>query len=69
MVKGSKPRHSSLDLIKFMALRNGLMEIPGVKLSHQGGRLSSMVSSVPTILRPQVQIPSTPSMLFFNLYY
>ena len=29
-----------------------------------GGRHSSMVSSVPTILRPQVQIPSTPSMLF-----
>ena len=29
---------------------------------------SSMVSSVPTILRPWVQIPSTPST-FFNLYW
>ena len=30
----------------------------------QGGRYSSMVSSAPTILRPWVQIPSTPSKLF-----
>ena len=30
----------------------------------QGGRHSSVVLSAPTILRPQVQIPSTPSMLF-----
>ena len=29
-----------------------------------GGRHSSVVSSVPTILRPRVRIPSTPSMLF-----
>ena len=29
-----------------------------------GGRHSSVVSSAPTILRPQVRIPSTPSMLF-----
>ena len=27
-------------------------------------RHSSVVSSAPTILRPRVQIPSTPSMLF-----
>ena len=33
------------------------------------GRHCSVVSSVPTILRPQVRIPSTPSMLFFNFYY
>ena len=30
----------------------------------RGGRHSSVVSSAPTILRPRVQIPSTPSMLF-----
>ena len=29
-----------------------------------GGRHSSVVSSAPTILRPRVRIPSTPSMLF-----
>ena len=29
-----------------------------------GGRHSSVVSSTPTILWPQVRIPSTPSMLF-----
>ena len=29
-----------------------------------GGRHSSVVSSVPTILRPRVRIPSTPSTLF-----
>ena len=29
-----------------------------------GGHHSSVVSSAPTILRPQVRIPSTPSMLF-----
>ena len=29
-----------------------------------GGRHSSVVSFAPTILRPQVRIPSTPSMLF-----
>ena len=29
-----------------------------------GGRHSSMVLSAPTILRPWVRIPSTPSMLF-----
>ena len=29
-----------------------------------GGRHSSVVSSAPTILRPQVRIPSTPSLLF-----
>ena len=28
------------------------------------GRHSSVVSSAPTILRPRVRIPSTPSMLF-----
>ena len=32
------------------------------------GRHSSVVLSVPTILRPRVRIPSSPSMLFFNLY-
>ena len=31
-------------------------------------RHSSVVSSAPSILRPQVRIPSTPSMHFFNLY-
>ena len=29
-----------------------------------GGRHSSVVSSAPTILWPQVRIPSTPSMLY-----
>ena len=29
-----------------------------------GGRHSSVVSSAPTILRPRVRIPSTPSTLF-----
>ena len=29
-----------------------------------GGHHSSVVLSAPTILRPRVQIPSTPSMLF-----
>ena len=29
-----------------------------------GGCHSSVVSSAPTILRPQVRIPSTPSMLY-----
>ena len=38
-------------------------------LCTMGGRHSSMVSSVSTILRPWVRIPSTQSMLFFNLYY
>ena len=32
--------------------------------ASRGGRHSSVVSSAPTILRPRVQIPSTPSMLF-----
>ena len=37
-----------------------------VKLNYvfKGGCHSSVVSSAPTILRPQVWIPSTPSMLF-----
>ena len=34
-----------------------------------GGRNSSVVLSPPAILQPRVRIPSTPSMLFFNLYY
>ena len=34
------------------------------KYKFWGGRHSSMVSSAPTILWPQVQIPSTPSTLF-----
>ena len=33
------------------------------------GRHSSVVLSAPTILRPQIWIPSTPSMFFFNLHY
>ena len=33
------------------------------------GRHSSMVLSAPTILRPRVRISSSPSMLFFNLYW
>ena len=33
------------------------------------GHHSSVVSSAPTILQPWVRIPSTPSMLFFNLYW
>ena len=35
-----------------------------LKFDIFGGRHSSMVSSVPTILRPWVQIPSTPSTPF-----
>ena len=35
-----------------------------LKISIPGGRHSSMVSSVPTILRLWVRIPSTPSKLF-----
>ena len=31
-------------------------------------RHSSVDSSVPSILPPRVRVPSTPSMLFFNLY-
>ena len=34
------------------------------KLYSKTGRHSSVVSSVPTILQPQVWIPSTPTMLF-----
>ena len=34
------------------------------KIASYGGRHSSMVSSVPIILRPRVWIPSTPSTLF-----
>ena len=33
-------------------------------VKYDGGRHSSVVSSAPTILRPRVRIPSTPSMLF-----
>ena len=33
------------------------------------GSHSSVVLSAPTILRPQIWIPSTPSMFFFNLHY
>ena len=33
-----------------------------------GGHHSSVVLFVPTILRPRVRIPITPSTLFFNLY-
>ena len=33
-------------------------------LEDIGGCHSSVVSSTPTILQPQFQIPSTPSMLF-----
>ena len=40
-----------------------------VSISRMGGRHSSVVSSAPTNLQPRVQIPRTPSMLFFNLYY
>ena len=37
----------------------------GDKVSEsEGGCHSSVVLSAPTILQPQVQIPSTPSMLF-----
>ena len=39
------------------------------KFSTMGGCHSSVVLSVPIILRPLVLIPSTPSTLFFNLYY
>ena len=35
----------------------------------KGGRHSSVVLSAPTILRPRVWIPSTPSTLFLYLYY
>ena len=35
-----------------------------LKNQSEGGRHSSVVSSAPTILRPRVRIPSTPSMLF-----
>ena len=38
--------------------------LPLLKLKPLGGRHSSVVSSAPTILRPRVRIPSTPSMLF-----
>ena len=34
------------------------------KFMWYGGHHSSVVLSAPTILRPWVQIPSTPSMLF-----
>ena len=36
--------------------------------THLGGH-SSVISSVPNILQPRVQIPSIPPKLFFNLYY
>ena len=39
------------------------------KQKRPGGCHSSVVSSAPTILRARVQIPSTPSMVFLNLYY
>ena len=34
-----------------------------IEFKHRG-RHSSVVSSAPTIVRPRVRIPSTPSMLF-----
>ena len=34
------------------------------KSQRKGGRHSSMVLSAPTILQPQVRIPTTPSTLF-----
>ena len=38
--------------------------VRGLFILSLGGRHSSVVSSAPTILRPRVQVPSTPSMLF-----
>ena len=35
---------------------------------YQGCRHSSVDSSAPSILPPWVRVPSTPSMLFFNVY-
>ena len=49
---------------KLMATPNGITDCCFNKLFLFGGRHSSMVSSAPTILWPQVWIPSTQSMLF-----
>ena len=49
---------------EFDSMMRLLLKSCSAKTSLMGGRHSSMVLSAPTILRPRVQIPSTPSMLF-----
>ena len=52
-----------------LSFRSRTRQRTSIKKGPRVGRHSSVVSSVPTILRRRVQIPSTPSMLFFNLYW
>ena len=47
-------------IIQLVSYENGKLNI-----QVTGGRQSSMVSSVPTILRPWVWIPSAPSTIFW----
>ena len=48
---------------RLLALWNLIQKCLMMYVEDRYGRISSVVSSAPTILRPWVQIPSTPSML------
>ena len=45
------------------------LEVVLGRVKNSGGRHSSVVSSAPTILRLQVQIPGTPSLLFQFVFF
>ena len=64
---------SHLCILDFFGLSGPKQQFPIIQMiwfwsiktfQYWGGRHSSVVLSAPTILRPQVRIPSTPSMLF-----
>ena len=60
----SRPWAQQTNVQKLSAKTTRLLRRPLERLFPLGGCHSSMVSSAPTILRPWVQIPSTPSTLF-----
>ena len=66
---GAKITTQESDLqVNYFYLRLYTRKLRSEMLYKISGHHSSVVLSVPTILRPRVRIPSTPSMLFFNLY-
>ena len=61
LLQGFAVRLQSLPLFNVLS---AVLKTKKKKQTLLGGRDSSVVSSVPNILRPQVQILSTPTMLF-----